>query len=256
MLPSRRALLFSGCLHGAVCVGIGCYGLRSLAAPRPTAVVVFQSRDASPPPAVPAVSRPPVEVEPLREEHPVEWPVEVELLEPRPTPQQAPPVEVRPYEPRIEPTLERVVYRQPEAAGRLEPQPLAQPEPVEPAKPVAEAESAPQAEPVRDDAPDVSVAGERDSAQVKAEPLADNPPPEYPVQARRRGIEGTVHLRVSIDAGGDVLAVEVERSSGSRLLDRAAVRGVRRWRFRPGRVAGEAVASQATVGVSFARRGD
>ena len=44
---------------------------------------------------------------------------------------------------------------------------------------------------------------------------------------------GTVTLRVSLSAVGDVLDVAIARSSGSRLLDRAAQDAVRTWRFLP-----------------------
>jgi len=44
----------------------------------------------------------------------------------------------------------------------------------------------------------------------------------YPDQARRRGDEGTVGVRFTVDAAGRVLDVAVTRSSGSVLLDDAA----------------------------------
>lgn len=44
----------------------------------------------------------------------------------------------------------------------------------------------------------------------------------YPEQARRRGDEGTVGVRFTVDAAGRVLEVAVTRSSGSTLLDDAA----------------------------------
>jgi len=44
----------------------------------------------------------------------------------------------------------------------------------------------------------------------------------YPDQARRRGDEGTVGVRFTVDAAGRVLDVAVIRSSGSALLDDAA----------------------------------
>jgi len=46
----------------------------------------------------------------------------------------------------------------------------------------------------------------------------------YPLQARRRGIEGTVGLRFRVAPDGGLAAAEVARTSGSRLLDRAALR--------------------------------
>ncbi len=47
------------------------------------------------------------------------------------------------------------------------------------------------------------------------------------------GAEGTVSLRALVLAGGTVGDVTVESSSGSAVLDRAAVEAVLRWRFAP-----------------------
>ena len=44
----------------------------------------------------------------------------------------------------------------------------------------------------------------------------------YPTEARRRGEEGEVGVRFSVDADGQVTAVSVDQSSGSAMLDAAA----------------------------------
>lgn len=59
--------------------------------------------------------------------------------------------------------------------------------------------------------------------------------PEYPVQARRAGQEGTVVIRFSVGADGRVLAAEPSSPSPWGLLNREALRVVReQWRFKPG----------------------
>jgi len=81
-----------------------------------------------------------------------------------------------------------------------------------------------------------------------------SPAPEYPVEARRTGQEGRVVLLVQLDASGGVVRVDLKESSGSRLLDEAAMEAVRRWRFSP---AGEGVtnaASQLFVPIRFSLR--
>ncbi|MDW8123587.1 MAG: TonB family protein [Geminicoccaceae bacterium] len=78
-----------------------------------------------------------------------------------------------------------------------------------------------------------------------------NPLPHYPAAARRRGIEGTVVLEVAVSPAGLPEEVVVARSSGSRLLDEAALEAVRRWRFRPARRAGEPVAGRVAVPITF-----
>ncbi len=67
--------------------------------------------------------------------------------------------------------------------------------------------------------------------------------PRYPRTALDLGIEGVVVLRVVIAADGSLEAVEVVRSSGSALLDRAAIAAVETWEFRPATVRGEPVHS-------------
>ena len=71
---------------------------------------------------------------------------------------------------------------------------------------------------------------------------AGNLAPAYPAAARRMGDQGEVRLDVHVAADGSVLEVRLRSSSGSALLDRSAVETVRRWRFTPASVDGEAVA--------------
>lgn len=79
-----------------------------------------------------------------------------------------------------------------------------------------------------------------------------SPHPAYPGVAIRKRLEGDVLLRVRVDAEGRVLAVEIERSSGHRDLDRAAERQIReRWRFQPAQREGRAVSSWVRVPISF-----
>jgi protein TonB len=44
----------------------------------------------------------------------------------------------------------------------------------------------------------------------------------YPEAARRQGIYGSLKLTVSIYANGEIEKIEVDRSSGSKILDTAA----------------------------------
>jgi protein TonB len=46
----------------------------------------------------------------------------------------------------------------------------------------------------------------------------------YPEAARRQGIYGSLKLTVSIHANGQIEAIEIDRSSGSKILDAAATR--------------------------------
>lgn len=77
-------------------------------------------------------------------------------------------------------------------------------------------------------------------------------PPRYPTQAMAAGIEGTVLLKVLVDPNGKPVEVMIEHSSGSRLLDEAALRHVlAAWRFHPATHDGHAITAWALVPVRF-----
>jgi len=57
--------------------------------------------------------------------------------------------------------------------------------------------------------------------------------PRYPDLSARFGEHGEVALALLVDMQGNVDEVKILRSTGSRLLDRAAVSAVRQWRFAP-----------------------
>jgi len=78
-----------------------------------------------------------------------------------------------------------------------------------------------------------------------------NPPPGYPAAARRNGEEGTVTLRVLVSAEGAPREVALERSSGSSVLDAAALATVKTWRFSPARRGGEAQEAWVLVPIVF-----
>jgi protein TonB len=54
--------------------------------------------------------------------------------------------------------------------------------------------------------------------------------PDYPMISRKRRDQGTVVLLIEITSG-QVVAVELEKSSGHSPLDEAAIRAIRDWRF-------------------------
>lgn len=55
-----------------------------------------------------------------------------------------------------------------------------------------------------------------------------HPQPEYPPLALRLGYQGKVVLRIVVDPNGTVTSVEIEKSSGYKILDNAALEHVRR----------------------------
>ena len=87
---------------------------------------------------------------------------------------------------------------------------------------------------------------------TEARPLyRENPPPDYPRVARRRGYEGTVVLEVLVDEAGRVEKVKLAESSGYGALDRAAHRSVQRWKFVAGRRGEQPVKMRVRVPVRF-----
>ena len=90
---------------------------------------------------------------------------------------------------------------------------------------------------------------------VQAELLDEfNTPPQYPWLARRWQQEGKVTVRLTIDVGGQVVRVEVARSSGYPLLDRAATTAAQQWRFRPTTSDGIAIEDSVLQDIVFRLR--
>lgn len=174
---------------------------------------------------------------------PVPLPVVNVALLPPPEPPRVEPPQPRPEPPRSQP------QRQPERP----PTPLpvlrtaAADAPVMAAAPVEEVKPPP--------AP--PVAAPRPVAEPVLEPprynaaYLSNPPPAYPLSARRRGIEGTALIQAEVSPEGLCLRAELKKSSGAEALDQAALEAVRKWRFVPARRGSQAVAAWVEVPITF-----
>lgn len=66
---------------------------------------------------------------------------------------------------------------------------------------------------------------------IPAAYAARNRKPDYPLMSRRYNEQGTVVLRVLVNADGSAGEVFVRKSSGHPLLDQSALTAVRDWRF-------------------------
>lgn len=175
--------------------------------------------------------------------HPVAWParkpVTIRIIPLRPLPPEppAPPMPPRLHTPKP-PVVRRIPL--PVRVPDLQPTPMSIPGPV-----------APVVQPVAPPAPvaDVPARAGPDSARLT---YLHAPPPRYPVAARRAGMQGTVTLRVLVDARGCPREVVVAKGSGFPLLDRAARDKVLRdWRFVPAHVDGRPTPAWALVPVVF-----
>lgn len=69
----------------------------------------------------------------------------------------------------------------------------------------------------------------------------------YPEQARREGLKGVVNLSIEILTNGQAGSISVIDSSGSSLLDEAAVQSARQWRFIPARDSVSGIAVECTI---------
>ena len=73
--------------------------------------------------------------------------------------------------------------------------------------------------------------------------------PEYPDVARTARVEGVVILEAVLDISGRVQSIKVLRSTP--LLDDAAIRAVRQWRYTPTELNGVPVPVLMTITVQF-----
>ncbi len=130
---------------------------------------------------------------------------------------------VREIDPYAEPTLDLT----PKARPKLV-RPRSLPKGAVPG-PLPELNGAPVAPPTPRDA----------QANTSPEPVEGAcPPPIFPKIAQLRGWSGTVYLWIDVSASGTVTDVRIDTSSGHKILDEAAMKAVRDWRFTPAVSAG------------------
>jgi protein TonB len=79
--------------------------------------------------------------------------------------------------------------------------------------------------------------------------LIHDVPPQYPTEAGRARIEGTVVLMAMIGKDGTVKDVRVE--SGLPILAQAAIDAVKQWRYKPYLIAGEPVEVDSCITINF-----
>jgi TonB family protein len=75
--------------------------------------------------------------------------------------------------------------------------------------------------------------------------------PQYPMGARKAGIEGISQLKIQVLADGSVGETQLVQSAGDSSLDEAAQKAVKQWKFKPGRSGGKAVPVWMTLSVKF-----
>lgn len=78
-----------------------------------------------------------------------------------------------------------------------------------------------------------------------------NPKPDYPILLREQGVGGVVWLRVWVDSAGRPVEIKLAKGSGYRLLDDAALRSVKSWRFIPAKHGEQRLASWVEFPIRF-----
>ncbi|ART81006.1 hypothetical protein CBP12_13270 [Oceanisphaera avium] len=86
---------------------------------------------------------------------------------------------------------------------------------------------------------------EQPSFKSKPAPIA------YPIQARRRGQEGTVVVEVWLDEQGRQIKRVVAKSSGVSALDNTALKGIAKYRFSAYVENGRAIAHRVHIPIRF-----
>ncbi|MBI3187501.1 MAG: energy transducer TonB [Gammaproteobacteria bacterium] len=79
----------------------------------------------------------------------------------------------------------------------------------------------------------------------------NNPPPNYPLAARRRHIEGNVLIRAKVQADGSCSHVELKLASSSDLLNQAALDAVKKWRFAPAMLGEQTITAWVEIPITF-----
>jgi protein TonB len=81
--------------------------------------------------------------------------------------------------------------------------------------------------------------------------LVEEVKPQYPMAARKAGIEGTSQLKIQVLPDGSVGETQLVKSTGDPSLDESAQKAVKQWKFKPGRLGGKPVPVWMTLSVKF-----
>ena len=76
--------------------------------------------------------------------------------------------------------------------------------------------------------------------------------PEYPSKAQRRQIEGYVDLHFTTNEAGEVVDVAVAKAEPADMFEEAAIRALKKWKFKPLMIDGEATSQRLALRMRFA----
>lgn len=207
---------------------------------------------------------------PKEEEPPPPPPPDAKIdkaAKPKPKPKIKPP-EAKPQAPAPQSDVDKTYAPSTGGSDNAGNQPQAKPTPpkprVDPPKPKVEPpkpKPKPQAEPIDPDKPI-----DRPENASAPKPDASNASPAYPESLRDRGITGEVSMKIHVHRDGTVRGAKIlrkrssatteeERAEAEKLFVQAAVSVVKKWRFEPAKIGGEAITVWHTVTFPFSLTG-
>lgn len=92
--------------------------------------------------------------------------------------------------------------------------------------------------------------GETSGIDTDATPIS-RVPPQYPLEARRKGTQGFVTLEFTIRPDGSVTDISVVNSHPAGVFEQAARQALSRWKFEPREEGGRKVARRARQTIRF-----
>jgi protein TonB len=102
-------------------------------------------------------------------------------------------------------------------------------------------------------APELRLEGPvRVGGQVKEPQLLSHVMPQYPLTAKEANIQGDVVIQTTVDEHGNVSNMKVV--SGPMMLRGPALEALKRWKYAPSTLNGQAIAIQMFVTVKFNNR--
>ncbi|WP_341662032.1 energy transducer TonB [Vibrio sp.] len=75
--------------------------------------------------------------------------------------------------------------------------------------------------------------------------------PIYPRLARKRGLTGVVTYEVWLDEDGQQMSQQLISSSGQTILDKSALKAIKKWKFSPHSINGQKIAHRVRIPVRF-----
>ena len=86
----------------------------------------------------------------------------------------------------------------------------------------------------------------------------DSPPepiktvaPDYPEASKFVGATGTVHVEVTVNVIGEVVAARIVKSNAGKYLDKEALKAAKQWQFKPARNKGVPVKVKIVIPFDF-----